>query len=87
MKNSLDSKMILRVFEKMRQHGEHHDDGSYHLNGIKAFTDFDGYTLYLEDALVKLSYGFHNQYHFDYDSPGNFDTFQKKLENIDKEYQ
>ena len=86
MKNSLDSKMVLRVFEKIRQHGEHKDDGSYHLNGIKAFTDFDGYTLYLEDALVKLSYGFHNQYHFDYDTPGNFEAFEKKLESIDKEY-
>ena len=85
MKNNLDSKLLLRVFEKARQHGEA-IDGAYHLNGIKAFSDFDGYTLYIEDALVKLSYGFHNQYHFDYQSQDHFDAFQKKLESIDKEH-
>ena len=85
MKNSLDNKMLLRVFEKMRQHGKQ-VDGAYHLNGIKAFTDFDGYTLYLEDATVKLSYGFHNQYHFDYDNQSQFEAFEKKLASIDTEF-
>jgi len=85
MKNSLDSKLLLQVFEKIRQHGEQYD-GAYHLNGIKAFTDFDGYTLYIEDALVKLSYGFHNQYHFDYEKQSEFEAFEKKLRSIDKEY-
>jgi hypothetical protein len=85
MKNSLDSKLLLQVFEKIRQHGEQRD-GAYHLNGIKAFTDFDGYTLYIEDALVKLSYGFHNQYHYDYEKQSQFDAFEKKLVSIDKEY-
>ncbi len=85
MKNSLDSKLLLPVFEKIRQHGKL-TDGVYHLNGINAYTDFDGYTLYLEDALVKLSYGFHNQYHFDYEKQSEFEAFEKKLQNIDKEY-
>ena len=85
MKNSLDSKMLLRVFEKARQHGEERD-GAFHLNGIKAYSDLDGYTLYLEDALVKLSYGFHNKYHFDYEKHSEFESFEKKLESIDKEY-
>jgi hypothetical protein len=85
MKNNLDSKLLLRVFEKMRQHGEE-IDGAYHLNGVKAYTDFDGYTLFLEDALVKLSYGFHNQYHFDSESHSNVEAFEKKLESIDKDY-
>ena len=85
MKNNLDSKFLLRVFEKVRQHGENKDE-AYHLNGIKAFTDFDGYTVYMEDALVKLSFGFHNQYHFDYDNQSQYDAFEKKLHSIDKEY-
>ncbi|MEQ3653574.1 MAG: DUF3081 domain-containing protein [Glaciecola sp.] len=85
MKNNLDSKFHLQVFEKVRQHGEN-KEGAYHLNGIKAFTDFDGYTVYMEDALVKLSFGFHNQYHFDYDNQSQFDAFEKKLHSIDKEY-
>lgn len=85
MKNELDSKLLLRVFEKIRQHGKHENE-EYFLDGIKAFTDFDGYTLYIEDALVKLTYGFHNQYHFDYDSSSHFEAFEKKLMHIDKTY-
>lgn len=85
MKNSMDSKFLLQVFEKIRLNGEQRD-GAYHLNGIKAFTDFDGYTLYIEDATVKLSFGFHNQYHFNYDNQSQFDAFEKKLKSIDKEY-
>ncbi|MBF7072138.1 DUF3081 domain-containing protein [Glaciecola sp. MH2013] len=83
MKNSIDSKFLLQVFEKIRQHGEH-KDGAHHLDGVKAYTDFDGYTVYMEDATVKLSFGFHNQYHFDYDNQSQFDAFEKKLQNIDK---
>jgi len=85
MKNDLDSKLLLRVFEKTRQHGEHKDQ-FYVLDGIKAYTDFDGYTVYMEDALVKLTFGFHNQYHFDYQSQSDFTAFEKKLKNIDEKY-
>jgi len=85
LKNELDSKLLLRVFDKIRQHGEHVEE-AYTLEGVKAYTDFDGYTLYIEDALVKLSYGFHNQYHFDYESSSQLEAFEKKLANIDKDY-
>jgi len=46
----------------------------------------DGYTLYIEDVNVKLQFGFHNQYHFDYDSKEQYESFEKKLKQIDKEY-
>ena len=85
MKNELDSKLLLRVFDKIRQHGQQQDE-AYTLDGIKAYTDFDGYTLYIEDALVKLSYGFHNQYHFDYESNSQLEAFEKKLAHIDKSF-
>lgn len=85
MKNELESKFLLSVFEKIRQHGDH-KEGAYYLDGIKAYTDFDGYTLFIEDALVKLSFGFHNQYHFDYESSSQYDAFEKKLKAIDKNY-
>lgn len=85
MKNELDSKFLLRVFEKIRQHGKK-DEDVYSLDSIRAFTDFDGYTLYIEDALVKLRFGFHNQYHFDYESNSHYEAFEKKLTHIDKAY-
>ena len=49
MKNEIDSRFILRIFEKIRQHGKS-EGGEYHLGGLKAFTDFDGYTVFIEDA-------------------------------------
>jgi hypothetical protein len=85
MKNEFESKFLLSVFDKIRQHGEHRDN-AYHLEGIKAFTDFDGYTIFLEDAKVKLNYGFHNQYRFDYQSGSDKDAFEKKLQHINNQY-
>lgn len=85
MKNDIDSKFLLAAFEKIRQHGKN-DDGRYMLDGVIAYTDFDGYTIFLEDALVRLSFGFHNQYHFDYESADHFESFEKKLQNIVKSY-
>jgi len=85
MKNELESKFLLQVFDKIRQSGEKKDD-KYLLNGIVAFTDHDGYTLFIEDAKVKLQFGFHNQYRFDYPSQDAYDQFEKKLKEIDKQY-
>ncbi|MGS2721803.1 DUF3081 domain-containing protein [Paraglaciecola aestuariivivens] len=81
MKNDIDSKFILNVFEKIRQQGEQ-KDGHYFLQGINAYTDFDGYTIFLEDALVQLRFGFHNQYHFDYAKEQDLEQFLKKLKAI-----
>ena len=85
MRNEIDSKFVLAVFEKIRLHGKQEDD-KYFLEGIFASTDFDGYTLYLSDALVNLSFGFHNQYHFDYDQQEHFEQFSKKLDYINQNY-
>ena len=85
MKNELESKFLLQVFDKIRQSGEKKDD-KYLLNGIVAFTDHDGYTLFIEDAKVKLQFGFHNQYRFDYPSQDAYEQFEKKLNEIDKQY-
>lgn len=83
MKNEIDSKFILRVFETIRLKGEKKGD-SYFLEGIEASTDFDGYTLFLKDALVELSFGFHNQYHFNYEKEEHSEQFIRKLQAIDK---
>ncbi|MCC2614688.1 DUF3081 domain-containing protein [Aestuariibacter halophilus] len=85
MQNELDSRFILGVFEKIRQHGEAQDNG-YFLDGVKAYTDMDGYTVFLEDAKVSLRFGFHNQYHYDYQHADHLEQFEKKLHAIDKQY-
>lgn len=86
MKNELDSRFILSVFDKIKTHGK--EDGEGHmLDGVKAYTDFDGYTLFLEDASVQLSFGFHNQYHFDYEKAEQLEQFERKLQHIQANYQ
>ncbi|MEC7824638.1 MAG: DUF3081 family protein, partial [Pseudomonadota bacterium] len=47
MKNELDSKFVLQVFDKIRNNGEQVEE-KYRLEGVLAFTDFDGYTLYMQ---------------------------------------
>ena len=85
LKNEIDSHFILKVFDKIRQHGEHKDD-AYHLANLKAYTDFDGYTVFIEDARVKLRFGFHNQYHFDYDNAQSLEAFERKMQSVMSEY-
>lgn len=85
MKNEIDVKFILSVYEKIHEHGEA-KDGVHELEGVKGFTSHDGYTVFLENHEVKCSTGFHNTYHLDYDSQRAFDNFMKKLKYIDKTY-
>jgi hypothetical protein len=81
MKNDIDSKFILKVFETIRLKGSKTDE-HYFLEGVEASTDFDGYTLFLKDALVELSFGFHNQYHFNYEKEEHAEQFIRKLKAI-----
>ncbi|MDP5032214.1 MAG: DUF3081 domain-containing protein [Paraglaciecola sp.] len=81
MKNEIDSKFILKVFETIRLKGKKKDE-AYFLEGVEASTDFDGYTLFMKDALVELSFGFHNQYHFNYEKEEHAEQFIRKLQAI-----
>jgi hypothetical protein len=85
MKNDIDSKFILSVFDKIIQNGEKKGEEHF-LMGIKVYTDFDGYTLFVEDAQVQLNFGFHNKYHFNYEKEEHCEKFIKKLKAIDEEY-
>ncbi len=85
MKNELDSRFILSVFEKISSHGKV-QDGIKVLDGVKGYTDHDGYTVFLEDAMVQLRFGFHNQYQFEYEKAEHLDSFEKKLRQIDANY-
>lgn len=85
MKNELEVRDILNVFEKIRGHGERQEHGHV-LEGINAFTDHDGYTVYLEGHRTKLATGFHNTYRLDYEREHDAEQFIKKLKFIDREY-
>jgi hypothetical protein len=83
MKNELDSKTILKVYETIQKHGEVTEEGKLY-EGILAFSDVDGYTIYLKGSGVLMRFGFHNTYHLDYASEKNKEDFIKKVESIGK---
>ena len=84
MKNELDSKFLLAVFEHIQNHGEVTEEGKMY-QGVTAYADPDGYTIYLQGSGVLLRSGFHNTYHLDYERDNLKDSFIKKLEFIYKE--
>ncbi|MFT6787210.1 MAG: hypothetical protein ACJAVX_000554 [Pseudoalteromonas rhizosphaerae] len=81
MKNDIEGKQILAVYEQIIQHGEINNEGK-HYKGLTAFSDIDGYTIYLKGSGVLLRFGFHNTYHLDYEHEKHKDDFLKKLGNI-----
>jgi hypothetical protein len=84
MKNELDSKLILKVFELVYEKGEQCDEGKLY-GGITAFSDIDGYTVYLKGNGVLLRFGFHNTYHLDYEHNRLKEQFLDKINSIAKE--
>lgn len=85
MKNDLDLHMLLRVYEKIRKNGESIEEG-HKLEGVKATSDFDGYTVFLSDVQCQLTLFFHNKYEFDYPTDKAREDFEKRLAYIDKHF-
>ncbi|MBQ4835069.1 MULTISPECIES: DUF3081 domain-containing protein [Pseudoalteromonas] len=81
MKNELSSNLVLKVYEYIQQHGEDYEQGKQ-CEGLTAFSDPDGYTIYLQGSGVLLRFGFHNTYQFDYDKESQKADFMKKLHYI-----
>ncbi len=85
MKNDLDLHMLLRVFDKIRTKGEQIEQG-HQLEGVKAVSDFDGYTVILSDVQCNLTLFFHNKYEFDYPSGTAREQFENRILYIDKHF-
>ncbi|WP_462159909.1 DUF3081 family protein [Pseudoalteromonas sp. GB56] len=81
MKNDIDTKTLLNVYEQIQKHGEQTEKGKLY-QGLYAYSDIDGYTVYLEGSGVLLRFGFHNTYHLDYQSDKNKEDFMNKVLSI-----
>lgn len=89
MEHDINTRLILAVFEKITSHGkevEYDGEDMHILEGIRASTDFDGYTVYLEDDEVKVRTGFHNTFKIDSDSTRATDNFIRKMKQIESNY-
>lgn len=82
MEKKLDVKMVMRVFEKIRTHGQKTAEG-YKLSGVEAISDFDGYTIFLKNREVTLTLFFHHRYDVQFTKIKAFDDFIKQLKKLD----
>ncbi|MGF1682839.1 DUF3081 family protein [Photobacterium minamisatsumaniensis] len=63
MKNSVDVRTLLNVYEKVKTQGQTIDMGNQ-LEDIRCIENHDGYSVSLSDDTVSLDINFHNTYHF-----------------------
>jgi len=82
--DKINIKTALRAFNRIREEGVERG-GEYHLNGIAAGSDFDGYTITLHDDYVTLSIFFHNKFKLDFVNKRHLDAFVERIENIGKQ--
>ncbi|MAZ66295.1 MAG: hypothetical protein CMF25_04230 [Kangiellaceae bacterium] len=82
MKNILDTKRLLSVYQKIEKCGTREEGGMYY-EGMHASTDHDGYRVYLSDGKVTVQLGFHHAYAVDAPSRLDLDNFQARLRYID----
>ncbi|MFC3023609.1 DUF3081 domain-containing protein [Vibrio zhugei] len=81
MKNEIEQTKILHAYENIMKHGKPTEFGKIY-EGIEAYSDYDGYSVYLRGSGVELSVGFHNTYNLDYQSEHQKEDFLKKIDAI-----
>ncbi|MCO4322567.1 DUF3081 family protein [Aliidiomarina quisquiliarum] len=89
MQTDINARLILAVFEKITRLGaatKKDGETTHHLDGITAYSDFDGYTVYLEDDEVKVYTGFHNTFRVNSDSARATENFLRKMQYIESNY-
>ena len=79
--DKLDVERALRAFNIIREQGVERD-GQFHLGGLTASSDLDGYTVRITDSSVTLTIFFHNKFELDYGSSRQLDAFMERLENV-----
>ncbi len=83
MDQTVNIRKALRVFHSILDKGERHGN-EYHLNGLRAESDFDGYTASLRNDYVSLDIFFHNKFAFHYSNSKEKDRFLEKIDAMDK---
>jgi len=85
MHNKFDSRTILAVFELIQQKGKS-SKGGYQLDGMQAYTDHDGYSVYLSADDVTLHLGFHNTYELEYPDGAHAERFVNRMNGLIRTY-
>jgi hypothetical protein len=83
--HKVESKKFLELYELIRKNGDKTELG-HRFEGLEAYTDFDGYSVYVTDGFVTLKIGFHNTHHMDYLTQLQLDDFFTKVNRIYLKY-
>ncbi len=83
MKNDLDATKVLQAYECVMNNGTPTEFGKMY-EGVEAFSDYDGYNVFLRGNGVELKVGFHNTYQLEYDQEHLKDSFLKKVAMLAK---
>lgn len=83
MENELDATKILQAYEMVMENGTPTEFGKMY-QGVEAFSDYDGYNVFMRGNGVELKIGFHNTYHLEYDQEHLRDSFLKKVSLLAK---
>ncbi|OLQ94301.1 hypothetical protein BIY21_00435 [Vibrio ponticus] len=83
MENELDPTKVLQAYECVMNNGTPTEFGKIY-EGVEAFSDYDGYNVFLRGNGVELKVGFHNTYHLEYDQEHLRDSFLKKVAMLAK---
>ncbi|MGR5445201.1 DUF3081 domain-containing protein [Vibrio jasicida] len=83
MKNELDATKVLQAYECVMTNGTPTEFGKMY-EGVEAYSDYDGYNVFLRGNGVELTVGFHNTYHLEYDQEHLKDSFLKKVAMLAK---
>ena len=81
MIEKVNIKEALLAFNTIVTEG-HRNGDEYTLNGLTAYTDFDGYTTTIRNDYVRLDIFFHNKISFDYSSSKERLLFLEKLSTL-----
>ncbi|MFT6791525.1 MAG: hypothetical protein ACJA04_000727 [Cellvibrionaceae bacterium] len=83
MSEKIEVRKALGVIDYIFSEGEK-DGDAYVLNGLRAKSDFDGYTVTLMNDYVTLNIYFHNKFRFEYSSKKERDQFLEKMDLLYK---
>lgn len=83
MKNELDPSKVLSAYENVMNNGTPTEFGKIY-EGVEAFSDYDGYNVFLRGNGVELKIGFHNTYNLEYNQEHLKESFLKKIAMLAK---
>ena len=85
VEHKIESKKFLELYEKIKQKGDKTDLG-HKLQRLEAYTDFDGYSIYITDGIVTVKIAFHNTHNMDFQTQLQLDEFFEKVNKVYVKY-